>query len=245
MKLTNLSEGTKVNFTAADKQGHKVEFESKVANISPILLDKLRKKMGTKDFCVVKGVSYKGKRVSVQSNNIVIDMETIVDDERSKFTAVSMPSFSIGDEDFNLVISSCSGQKCNKREAYRLPYSHHGNIEFENSNDNTANLNADEVVNIKDISAKGVGLIMDSSSTVKIGDILKLTFMDEAYSSAKKDFVYTKYILKIKVVRIIPIDDKNNLIGCELDKQYKEQINKFVINKQNEFNAKARNFNKR
>jgi len=124
-------------------------------------------------------------------------------------------------EKMHLIVSNQDAKQYNRREYYRLFLGYDGVAQI------GANHKAFKVL-VKDISATGVGFILDKNDmiTVSIGDEVHLKFEDS--------FTNTKFDMITRIVRIVDEEEDNRaLMGCQQEK-YSESLNKYVTVKQRE-----------
>lgn len=127
----------------------------------------------------------------------------------------------------HLVISNQDARQYNRREYYRLYLGYEGVAQI-------GSVHKAKHVLVKDISATGIGFILDKKDAENVG------IGDEVHIKFEDSFTNTKFDMITRIVRVVDDEDENRSIyGCKQDK-YSETLNKYVITKQREMTKKRR-----
>lgn len=132
-------------------------------------------------------------------------------------------------ERYHVILSEQEGHAFNRRENYRLFMGCDGTVQLNNSNKQYHVL-------VKDISAQGLGFLIDQDDklNLSIGQQVQVRFEDGV------EFNNTKFDLATFIIRIVEIEEENKwLVGCKQEK-FSDNLNRYVSAKQRERMKKQR-----
>lgn len=227
MRLGELEIDTEINITA--KKDNKIaKFVSEVIKpISQEDKDAIKELVDDNDYAIINLIKVDDKRINF--NVAGIEYRIISNKEgktyywkNSSIIIAHLPDLG----DVHIIITETDGIGFNRRDSFRLWLGQDSTVKF---GDNKAPHDAI----LKDISISGIGIFIKSEYDINIGDKLFIQFKDEYVSDISKEYTSKLYSLEAEVVRIVPRDERINLVGCSITKGM-DEIQKFIVHKQSE-----------
>ena len=227
MKLKELEINTEINITA--KRDDKIaKFTSEVIKpISQEDKDIIKELVDNNDYAIVNLITVDDRRINFNVADINYSIISTKEGKTYYWKESSIIIAHLPDlGDVHIVITETDGIGFNRRDSFRLWLGQDGTVKF---GDNKA---AHDAV-LKDISISGVGVFIKSDYDISIGDKLFIQFKDEYISNINKEYTSKLYSLEAEVVRVVPRDERINLVGCKITKGI-DEIQKFIVHKQSE-----------
>lgn len=179
------------------------------------VLNKIAKKM---PYIITEPIIIKDKMLNFSSNKIISKISTSFDNALFEWNIIVRNiCLPYSNKKCHIIFSEKSVKPVNRRNNYRVWLGYTAIIQV-NSNKKT-----DEVI-VKDISAGGIGIIIDKNTLANIGDNIHLIFTEPIDN--------VKFNLNAVIVRKESISGKI-VIGCVFNKVSSE-IEKYVTRKQRE-----------
>lgn len=227
MRLGELEIDTEINITAT-KDKKIAKFVSEVVKpVSQEDKDAIKELVNNNDYTVVNLIKVDDKRINF--NVAGIEYRIISNKEgktyywkNSSIIIAHLPDLG----DVHIIITETDGIGFNRRDSFRLWLGQDSTVKF---GDNKAPHDAI----LKDISISGIGIFIKSEYDINIGDKLFIQFKDEYVSDINKEYTSKLYSLEAEVIRIVPRDERINLVGCSITKGM-DEIQKFIVHKQSE-----------
>ena len=227
MRLGELEIDTEINITA--KKDNKIaKFVSEVIKpISQEDKDVIKELVDDNDYVIINLIKVDDKRINFNVAGIEYRIISNKDGKtyywkNSHIIIANLPDLG----DVHIIITETDGIGFNRRDSFRLWLGQDGTVKF---GDNKAPHDAI----LKDISISGIGIFIKSEYDINIGDKLFIQFKDEYVSDINKEYTSKLYSLEAEVVRIVPRDERINLVGCKITKGM-DEIQKFIVHKQSE-----------
>lgn len=227
MRLRELENGAEIGITAY-MNGVTAEFKSEVVKpYSKEDFDILKDITEGHDFTVINLVTLDEKRI----NFIVEGIKYRVTGCKEGFSyywrnpaivVATLPTLG----NVHVVIANSEGIQFNRREYFRLWLGIHGTVSY-------GEYGVPYDIVVKDVSATGIGILAESFHSINIGDSIEVQFKDERMHTSKREYVSTLYTVEAEVVRIVPRDERHNIIGCIITSNTKE-IEQLIYRKQME-----------
>lgn len=184
-----------------------------IKNKDKKILDKISKKV---PYIIINPIMVSGKMLNFSSNKIISKITATVDNMIYEWNIiVRNVQLPYSKKSYHIVFSEKNVKPINRRNNYRVWLGYTSIIQI-NSNRKT-----DEAI-VKDISAGGVGIIIDKNMMANIGDTVHLVFNEPSNN--------IKFNLSAIIVRKENISGKI-IIGCRFNK-ISSEIEKYVNKKQ-------------
>lgn len=207
MKLTGFGRGTEITIASTKKNSHH-EFETEIISVKE-----------DQDMVLVKPVVVNGRMVRFSDPEITHIVTVNAGPKVYAYREVTMKEVQTASKQYKYALciqTKEDVEAVNRREFFRVFLGITGVMQA------GANRKVQEVV-IKDVSAKGIGVICPNTLRISIGTSVFVDFVDEL---TKEEFK-----LDCVVVRCVKHDEEHVVYGCQLPES-SDDMEKFVALKQ-------------
>ena len=231
MFINELTKGTELNIEIIGSDDLKFTFTSAITEVKSSadarFISRLQDKLNHIPLVVINKLEYEGKTLIFEGSKFICKVSTTYNGKTYLWESVRIAKLDLPSKDCkHCIISQENSSPINQRSEYRQYIGLKGIVKIGDSR-------AVREIVVRDVSHSGVGFVISGAVDILQGDHVIISWHDTGFNKHRKELVDLLYKVEAKVVRVTPMPNDRNMVGCLLDDTY-PMVEKYLMAKQRE-----------